>query len=214
MTLDMAVAQTRLDALAHELGMTRKQREFADAVVADPMATGPLRNHPKVRRYVDEAIVQQRELAKAAGLEPMPTQSDVLRRMATRGRGAIWDHITFPDNADAYILQSGEVWLPGKSVLNLRDALSAGLGHCIKGMSIDKDGVQEVEISDSMAADLALGRYLGLEKIAPPVDDDSIKAGREALRQLLASDPEKARELESISIEVDRVRMTITKESR
>lgn len=224
--VDLAVARTRLDALAESLRLTRRQRTYADALLADPHATVPtlVRKHPKVRRYIDEAIVQQRENAKELGQEPIPTQSEVIARMAMRSRARLWEFVSFPEFEDTedpetkekvagYKLKSGDITLPGGAVLNIKAALAAGLGPCIKSMELDKDGVAKIEFADSMDADKTLGKWLNLENAPPPPEDSSIRHQREAMRMLLATDPEAARQLESTSIKIDMLSITIRKDA-
>lgn len=170
-----------------------------------------------MRRYIDEAIVMQRESAKANGEEPLPTQHEVMTRMAMRSRARMWEFVTFPDldtqiNQETGLpdirIRSGEILLPGGAVLNIKGALAAGLGPCIKGMEFDKDGVAKIEFADSMAADVTLGKWLNLENTPPPVDE-ALRESREAMRLLLSRDPEAARQLEGISISVDMMRVTM-----
>jgi hypothetical protein len=199
------VVQTRLDTLASDLKLTAKQRADGDAILAGDLRPPTVRRHPKVRRYVDEAIVQRRETDKANGVTVMPAQNEILQRTAERARAMLWQHVTFPDGE--YRLSVGEITLPSGAVFNLKTAIAAGLGHCIKGLSFDRNGVPVLELADSAAADRDLAEYLGLKKLPPLVEDDDVRAGREALAKLLGEDPKAARELEAISVRIDILRV-------
>lgn len=205
--VDLAIVRTRLDTLAEELGLTRKQRAAAEALLADPNARVPktMRRHPKVRRYMDEAIVQQRELPTKG--PPLPTQNEIVARMATRARAELFAFFEWPDPPRE--LSVGEVLMPSGAHFNLKKAVEAGLGPCIGSMEIDKDGISRVEFADPVAADIALGRWIGLEKLPPPVEDDAMRESREAYRTLLATDPEAARQMERYSIQVDMIRVSL-----
>lgn len=214
----LMIAETRMATLASELGLTKAMRDFADVRLADPTLSNSevatkagvpasrataLASHAKVRRYLDEALLIQRELAISSGKAPPVTQGEIMERMAQKARANLWDHVTFTDSPPE---GPGYVMMPGGGVLNLQSLVKAGLAHLLKGITFDKSGLPEIEMADPAAADLALARWTGLERSNAPPEDDAAKEMREALRAVLMN-PEHAQRLETVSIEIDRVRI-------
>jgi hypothetical protein len=246
--VDETSLATRLDAIAADLRLTKRQRAFADVLVGDPMATDVhalrtigasagacSRKTPKIRRYIDEAIALNRELAKASGVALMPTKNEVVMRMATRARANMADFMTFiPRESVSAKVENSTLLTPGNSPdsvavpnapegysrdpdsrlvedfqLDLQRAIKNGFGHCIKSISFDREGRPKIELVDGMAADAHLARWLGIDKSVAPPEDEDMRAAREAFRSMLASNPDKARQLEDFSVELDRVRISI-----
>jgi hypothetical protein len=238
--VDETSLATRLDAIAADLRLTKRQRAFADVLVGDPMATDVhalrtigasagacSRKTPKIRRYIDEAIALNRELAKASGVALMPTKNEVVMRMATRARANMADFVTFiprdaallkPENSPGPDIEGLELGgysrdpdsrLVEDFQLDLQRAIKNGFGHCIKSISFDREGRPKIELVDGMAADAHLARWLGIDKSVAPPEDEDMRAAREAFRSMLASNPDKARQLEDFSVELDRVRISI-----
>lgn len=94
-------------------------------------------------RLLKNAEVQaeiERRISEAA-----MSANEVLLRLAEHARGTLSDFFDIGDD--------------GKPVLNLRKAEQAGKLHLLKKLKYDKDGNPEIELHDSQAALVHLGRH-------------------------------------------------------
>lgn len=221
-----------LDALARNLRLTRRQRLLAEVATANPDLTGAqmaraadysgnevtlaviasqqLRS-AKVQKYIAALVTAAKTQALQHTASSVCTASEILQRMSIRARANLADFIVFTDagapkedearDPDARMLEH--------FVFDLRAAFKRGLGPCLQEISFDRDGRPKIRLVDAKAADDTLARWLGMEKVSPEEPPEMAKA-RAAL-QLLLANPEHARNLESMSLEVEqRMRVTAT----
>lgn len=196
----------RLRELADDLGLTEKQRVFAETLAADPernqrqaaiKAGYPVKSadsagsrvfsNDKVREYFDFLTKKATQAVERRVARRIMSAAEVAERLTEHAEADIAEFITVLPPPP--VLEGNAPHHPGEAAvgptwsIDIPKAIANGKSHLIKEISYDANGNPKLKVVDQQAALDKLAKY---HRLYRDEDDDSKRPASTTLVQILA----------------------------